>query len=263
MKNQSEANKSQAQSSFNLLLLLFLSLVLGYLCAISFSSYQTSLYPQRRFNSSRYIESSSPHSAMDPDPILSSATDLERRRLESTVDQDLHSLSLASFITNSNSDTSTHPHSFSSIPSVEYPRCLSGVGPHGTPRAATRDLSMNTKTGESPVSTVGHHVSAMTLADGVFARKGGRGKAERDEDEWDPERRLGRLVGELGRIMSDVSQHQTRDVLLFGADRSAISANLTSSNITFLTTSLTAVSFSSSLPPWRKQPEPFLHSQSE
>ncbi|CAD6565637.1 MAG: hypothetical protein TREMPRED_001621 [Tremellales sp. Tagirdzhanova-0007] len=140
---------------------------------------------------------------MDPRPILSSATDLERRRLESTVDQDLHSLSLASLISNSESATSSHPHSFSSLLSVEYPRGLSGVGPHGTPRAATRDLSINTKSGESPLSTVGHHVSAMTLADGIFARKGGRGKVDRDDDEWDPERSLGRLVGELGRVMSD------------------------------------------------------------
>lgn len=56
--------------------------------------------------------------------------------------------------------------------------------------------------GESPVSTVGHHVSAVTLADGVF-----RGRAEDEESgsEWDPERSLGRLVGELGRVMSDVS----------------------------------------------------------
>ena len=203
VKAKSEANKSQARLSFNILLSTVLSLFLGYrLFLVLLVNTKASV----RFQSALY--SSYPRlltPAMDPRPILSSATDLERRRLESTVDQDLHSLSLASLISNSESATSSHPHSFSSLLSVEYPRGLSGVGPHGTPRAATRDLSINTKSGESPLSTVGHHVSAMTLADGIFARKGGRGKVDRDDDEWDPERSLGRLVGELGRVMSDVS----------------------------------------------------------
>ena len=143
---------------------------------------------------------------MEPRPILPSATDLERRRLESTMDQDLHSLSLASLITSSDSTIhlNSQSRSMSSISSVEYPRGLSG--PHGTPRAASRNLSVGT--GESPVSTAGHHVSAMTLADGVYERKGARGRERNgfgEEDDWDPERSLGRLVGELGRVMSDVS----------------------------------------------------------
>ena len=57
------------------------------------------------------------------------------------------------------------------------------------------------------MSTAGHHVSAMTLADGVFHRRVGRRRDEGQgfgEDDWDPERSLGRLVGELGRVMSDV-----------------------------------------------------------
>ncbi len=53
----------------------------------------------------------------------------------------------------------------------------------------------------------------MTLADGVFGRKGirgdgwvgGRQRRVGEEDEWDPERSLGRLVGELGRVMGEVS----------------------------------------------------------
>ena len=171
---------------------------------------------------------------MDPRPILPSATDLERRRLESTIDQDLHSLSLT--ISNS-ADHPSHSHSFlssSSISSVEYPRAfgegLSLVhpshhhhqhhhypdhldkqqGPHGTPRAAARKASpgFSLSLRDSPVSTAGHHVSAMTLADGVFDRVGerGSGREQGSEDEWDPERRLGRLVGELGRVMGDVSR---------------------------------------------------------
>lgn len=148
---------------------------------------------------------------MDPRPIPPSATDLERRCLESTIDQDLHSLSLASL---TNSGTNSHSHSFSSISSVEYPRGVASTnGPHGTPRAASRTLSGGSGIGESPVSTEGHHVSAVTLADGVFGRKGirgdgwvgGRQRRVGEEDEWDPERSLGRLVGELGRVMGEVS----------------------------------------------------------
>lgn len=61
----------------------------------------------------------------------------------------------------------------------------------------------------SPVSTADHHVSAVTLADGVFARPMGNGRHQRDEgesgSEWDPDRSLGRLVGELGKVMQAVS----------------------------------------------------------
>lgn len=64
---------------------------------------------------------------------------------------------------------------------------------------------------DSPVSTVGHHVSAVTLNAGVFRR--GRGNQaydgdESDRDEFDPERSLGRLVGELGKVMGGVSTHR-------------------------------------------------------
>ena len=64
----------------------------------------------------------------------------------------------------------------------------------------------------SPVSTAGHHVSAVTLAEGVFTRPmGGRGQHEGDVSgsgsEWDPDRSLGRLVGELGKVMQSVRPH--------------------------------------------------------
>jgi hypothetical protein len=157
-------------------------------------------------------------------PIRPSTADLERRRLESTIDQDLHSLSLASLLTttsNSNSHAHSHSHSqsfistaSSSLSSVEYPRAFGEGntnrsptlvhpfhGPHGTPRAVSRASVISMA--ESPVSTAGHHVSAVTLADGVFRR--GVGDDSESGSEWDPERSLGRLVGELGRVMSDVS----------------------------------------------------------
>jgi hypothetical protein len=161
---------------------------------------------------------------MDPRPIPPSNADLERRRLESTIDQDLHSLSLNSLLTSSNSAIQTHSSnssfssSTSSISSVEYARgfgegntnrspslvhpAYHHHGPHGTPRASGRKASGLSilSIGESPVSTAGHHVSAVTLADGVFRRGG-----DDSGSEWDPERSLGRLVGELGRVMSDVS----------------------------------------------------------
>ena len=61
----------------------------------------------------------------------------------------------------------------------------------------------------SPVSTADHHVSAVTLADGVFARPMGSGRNKEDDaesgSEWDPDRSLGRLVGELGKVMQAVS----------------------------------------------------------
>ena len=134
---------------------------------------------------------------MEPRPILPSVIDIERRRLESTIDQDLHSLSLNSL---TNSGTHSHSHSITSFSSIEYPRGTT-VGPYGAPRAMDRNSSAGT--GESPVSTAGHHFSAVTLADGVFHRRGARDEEE-DHDDWDPERSLGRLVGELGKVMSDV-----------------------------------------------------------
>jgi hypothetical protein len=61
-------------------------------------------------------------------------------------------------------------------------------------------MSMNSLTSmaESPKSTEGHHVSAMTLGGGIFRRPG----ADLDDgSDFDPDRSLGRLVGELGRVM--------------------------------------------------------------
>lgn len=182
---------------------------------------------------------------MDPQPILPSAIDLERRRLENTIDHDLHSLSLGSLITSS---TSSHtiqgaprrissPHdtsssSMTSMSSIEYPRAFgegdtgrplpfdlprhthTGLqGPHGTPRAAGRKVSgMSARSirseFDSPVSTANHHVSAVTLGEGIF--RTARGMEDMSTDEFDPERSLGRLVGELGKVMGGVSSMQTR-----------------------------------------------------
>lgn len=69
----------------------------------------------------------------------------------------------------------------------------------------------------SPISTADHHVSAVTLADGVFARPmGGAGQAGRKDadaesnSDWDPDRSLGRLVGELGKAMQAVGPYHLR-----------------------------------------------------
>ncbi|KAK8865923.1 hypothetical protein IAR55_001071 [Kwoniella newhampshirensis] len=171
---------------------------------------------------------------MDPLPIPPSRSDLERRRLESTIDNDLYSLSLSSLPTSTTSQS--HSHSFistssSSNLSLEYPRADSvsmssqphhghAHGPTGTPRAAAgRKLSSTAHAGSrmsslaygganeqsmfvgaSPVSTAGHHASAVTLGAGVFRSKGDE-YGDNTGGEFDPERSLGRLVGELGRVM--------------------------------------------------------------
>lgn len=63
---------------------------------------------------------------------------------------------------------------------------------------------LNTSIGISPVSTTGHHASEITLGTGAF-----KGRipetivGARDDQSFDPERSLGRLVGELGRIIGD------------------------------------------------------------
>jgi hypothetical protein len=188
-----------------------------------------------------YIPSIGPR--MDSHPIPFSSADLERRRLESTINQDLHSLSIASgsssasdahFPPRSQSRHSHHHHgvesdtSFSSLSTIEYPRAAEVaypsnpdisfhqsmypklVGPHGTPRAANRKVSQMSERSyldASPVSTAGHHVSAVTLAEGVFKRAVGVGKGIHGDEsgsEWDPDRSLGRLVGELGKAMKNV-----------------------------------------------------------
>ncbi|KIR56325.1 hypothetical protein I315_01390 [Cryptococcus gattii Ru294] len=176
---------------------------------------------------------------MDPLPIPPSYYDLERRHLEHTIDHDLHSLSLSSL--HSSTSSSFRPpfhlhdysHSFissSSGLSLEYPRAqVSGIsarpnqglnpghsyGPSGTPRAAGRMNSrsnsfggeLNTSIGISPVSTTGHHASEITLGTGAF-----KGRipetivGAHDDQSFDPERSLGRLVGELCRIIGDEKQ---------------------------------------------------------
>nr|XP_031861374.1 uncharacterized protein CI109_003346 [Kwoniella shandongensis]KAA5528446.1 hypothetical protein CI109_003346 [Kwoniella shandongensis] len=190
---------------------------------------------------------------MDPLPIPPSRFDLERRRLESTVDNDLDSLSLASLHTTTTSNT--HTHSFisstasSSSMSLEYPRAepismsshqphyhAHAHGPTGTPRAAggrrpssrmnsfgaagmtaTGDQSMFV--GASPVSTAGHHASAVTLGAGVFKDRGDEYGAFNTSGEFDPERSLGRLVGELGRVMGN-DKLPTRPTSPFSPPRS-------------------------------------------
>ncbi|OWZ34539.1 hypothetical protein C347_01923 [Cryptococcus neoformans AD2-60a] len=173
---------------------------------------------------------------MDPLPIPPSYYDLERRHLEHTIDHDLHSLSLSSLHTSASSSSSSpfHPHDYShsfisssSDPSLEYPRAqCSGVsaqptqdvghghsyGPSGTPRAARRTNphpdnfggGPSTSTGISPVSTAGHHASAITLGTGAFkGRIPETNSGDHDDEGFDPERSLGRLVGELGRIIGN------------------------------------------------------------
>lgn len=195
-------------------------------------------------------------------PITSSAVDLERRRLESTIDQDLSTLSISSirtggsirsgegdgayrdlfdgldpileegaiaggqdgdrtFLSASSDLTLEHPRGFgrSAIHDKSGPEDWFhyAQGPSGTPRAAVHNVPKQhdrprTMSGlsalsvpsfaESPISTAGHHVSAVSLADGVFRRKNGAwSDGDDDGSEFDPERSLGRLVGELGRAM--------------------------------------------------------------
>lgn len=265
---------------------------------------------------------------MDPRPIPFSSADLERRRLESTIDQDLHSLSLATITSSSNTDTdhadeirqhgqnaygTLHKHhhqhhqaedsdtSFSSVSTIEYARGVayppvqqqqpdlsfahfnhsynddfqyrSGkptlVGPHGTPRASrpgnqhqtqARKVSERSLMESSPVSTADHHVSAVTLADGVFARPMGSGRDRHDDaesgSEWDPDRSLGRLVGELGKVMQAVRYPHTF------CDRELTNgkASLHSTNITILTHSLTPITFT--IHYVSTQPKPLIHPES-
>ncbi|WVN85439.1 uncharacterized protein L203_100585 [Cryptococcus depauperatus CBS 7841] len=174
---------------------------------------------------------------MEPIPIPSSLYDLERRRLENTIDHDLASLSLSSLNTTSSSSQAYRGHAqtatqtfitSSSDFSLEYPRAESigisaqhitgvgyghGHGPAGTPRATGRTSSRQGSirdqqslfVGASPVSTAGHHASNMTLGAGVFktraARYGEKENNPETEEDFDPERSLGKLKGELGRVM--------------------------------------------------------------
>jgi len=90
----------------------------------------------------------------------------------------------------------------------EYPRFPSTLsrGAEDTPRAnrgaasfAHTDFSEGP--GHSPTSTAGHHVSAATLGAGVFKR--GTMQRDRTGDEFDPDRSLGRLVGQLTKAMGE------------------------------------------------------------
>lgn len=75
---------------------------------------------------------------------------------------------------------------------------------HSIPDSSSRYQSMFI--GASPASTAGHHASAVTLGAGVFAgRKDSHSEA--GEADFDPERSLGRLVDELGRVMGSDVRH--------------------------------------------------------
>ncbi|WOO79028.1 uncharacterized protein LOC62_02G002565 [Vanrija pseudolonga] len=149
-----------------------------------------------------------------------SSTEAERRRLENTLDQDLSTLSLTA-TSSSLSPRRRDPaeDSFSSLSTIgvgrsapaqldsfdaSFPRFPSTLD---TPKArAARGVSMRTETtlgGISPTSTAGHHVSAATLGAGVFRRPAARGVSTGAADEFDPDRSLGRLVGELAKAMGD------------------------------------------------------------
>ncbi|WWC86246.1 uncharacterized protein L201_001119 [Kwoniella dendrophila CBS 6074] len=157
---------------------------------------------------------------MNAPPIFPSNSDLERRRLESTIDNDLYSLSISSIPTSttSHSNSNSFLSSHSSNISLEYPRAETMSfsshqqpnhhfnGPSETPRASRSNGRISSFgapeqsmfVGASPVSTAGHHASAVTLGAGLFGKSNGEND---NTSEFDPERSLGRLVGELGRVM--------------------------------------------------------------
>lgn len=151
---------------------------------------------------------------MDAPPILPSSFDLERQRLESTLDHDLSSLSLSmtgttstSFASSSLSTIGVPRAAVAPMPQLdEYPRFPTQRD--RTPRA-TKKPSYNNRTetslGVSPASTAGHHVSAVTLGAGVFKRP--TVDFNDKTEEFDPDRSLGRLTRELARAMEkEVSQ---------------------------------------------------------
>ncbi|TYJ58157.1 hypothetical protein B9479_000981 [Cryptococcus floricola] len=140
-------------------------------------------------------------------PIIPSHSDLARQKLESTLANDLYSLSLSSI------PTSTVSYD-DSDESLEYPRGADDTvtyDNHDQHNGVGRGDGMNgdglsTYRGEasmfvgaSPVSTAGHHASAMTLGAGVFKNGGDTSHT----GEFDPERSLGRLVNELGKVMGN------------------------------------------------------------
>ncbi|CAK9779416.1 hypothetical protein CC85DRAFT_331048 [Cutaneotrichosporon oleaginosum] len=138
-------------------------------------------------------------------PIPFSRTDLERQRLESTLDHDLSTLSLSA----SNPSTSFASHS--SVSTVGVPRSAAvhdyrpSLTFDETPRRPGRHPSFaaslaSAGIGASPTSTDGHHVSAATLGASVFNNPTRR---EHQAGEFDPDRSLGRLVGQLTRAMEE------------------------------------------------------------
>ncbi|GMK58487.1 hypothetical protein CspeluHIS016_0505190 [Cutaneotrichosporon spelunceum] len=141
----------------------------------------------------------------DAPPIPFSRTDLERQRLESTLDHDLSTLSLGA----SNPSTSFASHSSVSTLGVPRSAAVHEYRPtltfDETPRRPTRHPSFaasfaSAGVGASPTSTDGHHVSAATLGAGVFNNPNRR---EAPAGEFDPDRSLGRLVGQLTRAMEE------------------------------------------------------------
>jgi hypothetical protein len=148
-------------------------------------------------------------------PIPFSAEDEARRRLEHTIDQDLSSLSFtASTSFASGTSVSTIPVARSAHVirpmSPDYPRYPSAAfaaGGDNTPRpkrAATSfaHTDFSEGVGASPTSTPGHHVSAATIGAGVFKRPG-TSMRDRTGEEFDPDRSLGRLVGQLSKAMGE------------------------------------------------------------
>ncbi|ODN96492.1 hypothetical protein L198_04206 [Cryptococcus wingfieldii CBS 7118] len=143
-----------------------------------------------------------------PPPIIPSHSDLARQKLESTLANDLYSLSFSSIPTSTVSYDDPDE-------SLEYPRGADdavtydnhdqhnngvrrGDGMNGDGLSTYRgEASMFI--GASPISTAGHHASAMTLGAGVFENGGDTSRT----GEFDPERSLGRLVNELGKVMGN------------------------------------------------------------
>lgn len=210
---------------------------------------------------------------MDAPPIPFSASDLERRRLEHTLDHDLSSLSLtaSSSFVSSASSLSTLPVG-RAAPAVrhfdhefEYPRFGGGSGADDTPRASKQQRNAaisfaRTDTsaggGVSPASTAGHHVSAATLGAGVFRRPGNPIGRDMTGDEFDPDRSLGRLVGELAKAMDeDVSFAWC--LLVWVADRCAHAAARPQARITICVPPNASLPFPCAIGP----PQPFPHSQ--
>ncbi|WVQ83835.1 hypothetical protein IAT38_005979 [Cryptococcus sp. DSM 104549] len=130
----------------------------------------------------------------------------------STYMEDLYSLSFdpapdMSISTNHSFASLEYPRAEPPAPrnTSHHPRVPSGLSSWGARTPGTqggeekkRSEEKSMFVGASPASTAGHHASAVTLGARVFA-KGGREDAE---GEYDPERNVGKLVGELGRVTS-------------------------------------------------------------